>query len=441
MLGDRSLSRPFDNEQAHEHNDLLDSEDIEVAQRYPKVRRPRWTYPKLIQRSTLYWALLLLVTIIIAFYAWSDLGKRQIPILKAPIPYGHEPIEDVNAKPSDVKIVGIVFYGRRQYVDIMDCYLQRNLAINGGYLDEVHFLIHTDKQGDVDWLQNLVDRTPGYSSVVANGTFGEVWHQHASESDTLYVKIDDDMTYIHDNAIPRMVHTLIDNPESYAVSANVINSPEGHWLHYHTNAIVPYLPEPEEANVPLSTRLTSWRPSELPKYPRVPIADHYNMDAPAPRDHLRWLQLPRNYTNLHKTPIHAAAYEWEGVGAHSWALGAQQHASLFSNIEDDTLDRYSLGDENGVWNMQNYRYSINFIAIWGSTVQISDIGVFDEHDIAVKNPQELGRPFLIDGHALVAHFSFGPQHKELLRTDFLDRYRAYANEMICGKDNQKVPIE
>ena len=238
-----------------------------------------------------------------------------------------------------------------------------------------------------------------------------------------------------------MVQTLISHPESYAVSANVVNSPEGHWLHYHTNAILPYLPEPEERKGPVEEGVTSWRPSELPEYPKVSIAEHYDMDAPAPYDHHRWLPLEQSSKNLHRTPIHSAAYKWEGVGAHNWALGAQQHASFLANLEDATLNRYFFGDEFGVWNMQNYRYSINFIAIWGSTVQISEIGVFDEHDIAVKNPERLGRPLLIDSHALVSHFSFGPQQKEMLRTDFLDRYRALANELICEKNNQKVAFD
>ena len=42
---------------------------------------------------------------------------------------------------------------------------------------------------------------------------------------------------------------------------------------------------------------------------------------------------------------------------------------------------------------------------------------------------------LVNTHAVTAHFSFRTQH-ELYDTDILDRYRAYANELICSKDNQ-----
>jgi len=47
---------------------------------------------------------------------------------------------------------------------------------------------------------------------------------------------------------------------------------------------------------------------------------------------------------------------------------------------------------------------------------------------------------LVDTHSIVSHFAFGTQKEELLETDLLDRYRDYANEMICATDNQKAPI-
>jgi len=56
-------------------------------------------------------------------------------------------------------------------------------------------------------------------------------------------------------------------------------------------------------------------------------------------------------------------------------------------------------------------------------------GVSKEHE----------EPFLIDTGALVSHFAFGTQHK-LLRTDVLERYLGYANEMVCERSRQKVML-
>ena len=41
----------------------------------------------------------------------------------------------------------------------------------------------------------------------------------------------------------------------------------------------------------------------------------------------------------------------------------------------------------------------------------------------------------VNTHAIAAHFSFRTQH-ELFDSDLLSRWRAYANEMICTKENQ-----
>lgn len=59
-------------------------------------------------------------------------------------------------KHRDMRFVGLVFFGRRQFADILDCHLRRNLAVNGGLLDEVRWVMHTKNETDRQWLQNLV---------------------------------------------------------------------------------------------------------------------------------------------------------------------------------------------------------------------------------------------------------------------------------------------
>ncbi|KAK3077808.1 hypothetical protein LTS18_009203, partial [Coniosporium uncinatum] len=65
-------------------------------------------------------------------------------------------------KPTGFKIIAMVFYGRRRFIDILDCYLQRNLASNGGYVDEVWYMAHTTKEEDVSWLSSFVQKTEEY---------------------------------------------------------------------------------------------------------------------------------------------------------------------------------------------------------------------------------------------------------------------------------------
>jgi hypothetical protein len=84
--------------------------------------------------------------------------------------------------------------GRRQYVDILDCYLKQNLAAHGGYLDEVHFIMNTEDQDDRMWLDTLISTSEHYKKIDHDITdnFLDLW-KYAMERDTMYIKIDDDL--------------------------------------------------------------------------------------------------------------------------------------------------------------------------------------------------------------------------------------------------------
>jgi len=193
----------------------------------------------------------------------------------------------------------------------------------------------------------------------------------------------------------------------------------------------------------------------------------------APFDGHRWLPLPGGADKdqeLWRTPMKQTSYDPNGPDWGSWSLGAQAHYSFFENLEKDNLEIYHYGhgldqEREGIWNMAFDRMNINFMAIWGKDVldnlpfSTSD----DELELSVGVNWRLRRreflvlpcgfPYLlkyrlltlviiallVNTHAIAAHFSFRSQH-EMYQTDLLDRYRAYANEMVCTKDNQiKIP--
>jgi hypothetical protein len=107
-------------------------------------------------------------------------------------------------KPDGIRIVAVVFYGRRRNVDILDCYLQQNLASNDGYLDEVRFLVHTEDEEDLSYLEGLVAQTDQYTvrypGPCQGDDFSCMWSDCVDDN-TVYVKIDDDVvsikTFVH----------------------------------------------------------------------------------------------------------------------------------------------------------------------------------------------------------------------------------------------------
>ena len=175
------------------------------------------------------------------------------------------------------------------------------------------------------------------------------------------------------------------------------------------------------------------------------VLDSGTPGAPPFRGH-RWLPLPDDEKNLWRTPMSESKYDPDGPDWGSWSLGAQAHYSFLQNLEQDNLDIYHYGhglddEREGIWNMAYGRMNINFMAIWGEDVldNLPFATYDDELALSVGVNTKLRRPLLVNTHAIAAHFSFRSQH-EMYDTDLLDRYRAYANEMVCTKNNQiKIP--
>ena len=96
-------------------------------------------------------------------------------------------------KPAEFKIVGVIFFGRPSVVAILDCYLKRNLVSNGGWLDEVHFVVNTKKEEDIKYLEELVKTSELYKMItIPSLGYNEVWG-NAVERNVMYIKIDDDI--------------------------------------------------------------------------------------------------------------------------------------------------------------------------------------------------------------------------------------------------------
>ncbi|KAI1804629.1 hypothetical protein F4811DRAFT_561670 [Daldinia bambusicola] len=344
----------------------------------------------------------------------------------------------------------MVFYGRKRYVDILDCYLQQNLASNGGYFDEVWFMAHTKDKDDVAWIEDLVKKTPGYKVVGKGKCEGEsykiIFGQLGRSRLLTYVIV---QVYIHPDAIPQLVHTRIALPHPYAISSNLVNSPVTGMEQYHYGAIHPFLPDP--SSTPSFHAAETWRPSEKKKYPKDQLVDEYKiLDMEPPYRGHPWLLISDDHFDLLKTPM--GKYDQNrgsdpiafGLAWKSWAIGAQQQYSLLHNLEQNKMQRYFFG--------RNIQYPENALGPNASAVVLPKGGGpggeqtdqlpikdDDEQDITADIPRRIGRPFVIDTRSVVGHFSFYTQKEGINKSDLLDRWRAFANEAVCTAKNQKKP--
>lgn len=148
-------------------------------------------------------ALFLTVVIVLAgsnHYRNNYYGELAFPTHDTPSGFSTNLEVKQFTKPPDIKIIGLVFFGRRNRVEMLRCYLERNLVDNGGWLDEVHWVQNTDKNDDLKYLDEILARQPRYKKIDLTGEgvgfigYGFAWGH--LERGNLYVKIDDDVVGI-----------------------------------------------------------------------------------------------------------------------------------------------------------------------------------------------------------------------------------------------------
>lgn len=229
--------------------------------------------------------------------------------------------------------------------------------------------------------------------------YNHAWNH--MERGKLYVKIDDDMVWMADDTIPRLVTTKLEHPEYFLVSANVINSPLMGWVHYHMGALHPYFPEyegvmnppqPASGAVNVTSARKSWRYTDYAQW-EGPEDWSFGLDQEPPYYGHQWLRL-KNNTDLHRTPITEIEYATWGTGLKSWAIVAQEHYSFLENLLDDQLEVYKF---RRVWLTDYERLSVNLIALWADEVLDNlPMDSVDEEWLTTTLPKRLGKSVAIE---------------------------------------------
>ncbi|KHN95054.1 uncharacterized protein MAM_07103 [Metarhizium album ARSEF 1941] len=323
------------------------------------------------------------------------------------------------------RIVGLVFYRKRQEASILDCYLKRNLAKNGGVLDGVIWLRQTDDAQDLQFLDKLVRSEAHYSDQTGHADAARAYD--GIEDDLLYVKVDSGIVYIEDGTILSMVHRRAIRPDLYLVSANVVNQPLSSWLHLSLGAVKPYLPDNETLVKARSG--VSWRSSRLPPWRGPPDFDLDKWNPPAGRQHL-WLPVMwKKDRLLDNTPIVHTVYDaYRKQGKWEWMAAAQQHFSLLENLERGELSKYKFH----LWNYQELGMGTQLVAMTGRDINAAKpIDDAAERHLSVTVPRKTGRPAVADGRGVAAYYSSKDQYEALEKTDILERYRSFAQEHVC----------
>ena len=251
------------------------------------------------------------------------------------------------------KVVAVTPAGRRQYMEVLAPYVLRDK----GLFDEWMIWVNTGRESDVAYLESLAAQHPGFVRLVRykepiTVPAPQPWFfRHACDPGVLYVKFDDDICWVKEDAVRELVKFRVENPKPLCVFANTINNGFCGYIH-NKRGSQDFLIDGE--------------------YQRI-SPDCYN---------LVW-QNPR--------------------------FGEYAHKTFLNDLMAGDVEKYLFD----MWPLDAFqRFAINCICWWGQDVNGDMAGHKDEEAwLSMIRPKELDRPNVICGTSLVSHFAFYKQRK------------------------------
>lgn len=274
----------------------------------------------------------------------------------------------------DQKIVAFTPCGRKRYMDILAAYVLREH--NRGHIDEWTLFNNPYKKEDsalsdqfaaqFPWCRIIRDYSEGGAESEQHSHHDRHGIDHISEffkfmkdPDAVYLRLDDDLVYIDDDAIPALINFRLDNPKPYLVYPTIINNAR---TSYHLQQ---------------AGRIPSWG-------------------------------LTNNMNDV--------------TGMFSNRLVVSLHKKALDAIDAETLVKdFALPDQIFTdWN--DGHISINCFAMLGQDMVEANVVHPEEDCLALWRPKEHNRQNARAGGSVVIHFAFHTQTAYMDTTGLLNDY-------------------
>jgi hypothetical protein len=279
------------------------------------------------------------------------------------------------------KVVAWIPFGREATVSILMKYLVREHE--RGLIDELWLYLNTDPDqvSDLRYAYGLAKRHKGFVRIIErpvdcprqqpkqrNTGYA---YRYMADPDTMFLRLDDDIVYVHPDAVEKLCTAKAALPGTLAAFALMWNNAIISWYAQHLDII------PKSFGV---------------------------VQAPFCMDPVGWAD------GEFAVKIHRLLLDWI-------EQGVPEKAYFYQN--------YPLAPRQ--------QFSVSAHVIDGADFCALPVpGVLDypeeEHWITVHRPAIIGKSNDIIGDALVSHYTFYPQGDTVRRTNILDRYRRIAEE-------------
>lgn len=284
-------------------------------------------------------------------------------------------------------------YGREVTVSVLAKYMERDHA--RGLVDEWWLCLNTDptgQEGDLRYAYTLarkfpwikvMDRPLGMPRRHPKQRNTGYFYQYMTDLDTTFVRLDDDIVYVHPDAVARLVRSARERPDTVASFPVMWNNSIVSWFAQQAQII------PEAGSVD-------------------PVTGYV------------W-------------PLVGGPYCMDGVGWADGKFAVAIHDLLLSALErGEDLEKFYFYQDFPVQLGTQFSVSV-FASLGRMYADLPSPGVLvpdeEEHWHTVHQPRVVGQPNVIVGDALVSHFTFNPQRRIVLASNTLDRYRALADNL------------
>lgn len=123
------------------------------------------------------------------------------------------------------KVVACTAAGRRRYMQYLAPFV-----LEANTVDRYDIWVNTHNGADIEFFKQLKEHYPKINLVmqpegwVRGNESINIFYKGCCDEDTIYFKLDDDIVWMEDDAIDKMVKFRVDNPEPFLVTPLVINN-------------------------------------------------------------------------------------------------------------------------------------------------------------------------------------------------------------------------
>lgn len=273
------------------------------------------------------------------------------------------------------RVVAFTPYGRELTISLLKDYMVRDHE--RGIVDEWWLLMNTDpyQTDDVAYAKKLARKhkwikmierpvdPPLHPKQLNTGTF----YRYMTDEDTVFVRFDDDIVYVEENAIERLASARIHKKHPFIIFPVIWN-----------NAIVSYY---------------------LQQFGIIPL----------------------DYG------VVKSAHCVDPVGWADWVFAEHIHHHLIDKVLSNNVEELFLHHDIQLPLAQQFSVSC-FAQDGAEYAKVGDIKSEEESWHTIEKPYETERNNLILSNSLVSHFSFFHQREPLLKTDVLQLYRQIADD-------------